>query len=351
VSAPSATSATVSDSRNGQVVPREEFDRLLEQRLATLVEVREPLVLISQIQRSGGTLLSQLLDYHPQLHAHPSELHIGHPRAKRDWPVLDVRDGPERWFEMLREKHVDKLLVEGYRKYARKWVQYDDEPLETYPFLLIPSLQRRVFERCVQEWTVERPRDVLDAYMTAYFNAWVDNRNLYKGPKRWVTAFSARLAIERENRARFFSDYPDGRLLAIVREPRSWYGSALAYNSDRYGNPEISMRLWRDSAEAMLDAKQRYSDRVLLLSFEQLVGDTEATMRTLADFLGIDFTDTLTTPTFNGLPTKANSSFRVERRGVLDAPLKRGENLPAHAGEAIERLTHGVYDRVLAVTG
>ena len=41
--------------------------------------VTSPLVLISQVQRSGGTLLSQLFDGHPELHAHPHELKIGYP--------------------------------------------------------------------------------------------------------------------------------------------------------------------------------------------------------------------------------------------------------------------------------
>ena len=119
-------------------VPAEEFADLVDQRLRNCIEVREPLVLISQIQRSGGTLLSQLLDAHPQLHAHPHELHIGYPSDKRDWPALDLGDEPAEWFRRLREAHVDRWLVEGYRKYARKWVQYDDERLETFPFLLIP---------------------------------------------------------------------------------------------------------------------------------------------------------------------------------------------------------------------
>ena len=48
-----------------------------------------PLVLISQVQRSGGTLLSQLLDGHPELHAHPHELKIGYP-TKYTWPRIDL---------------------------------------------------------------------------------------------------------------------------------------------------------------------------------------------------------------------------------------------------------------------
>ncbi len=331
-------------------VPAEEFERLLEQRLARAVEVHEPLVLVSQIQRSGGTLLSQLFDNHFQLHAHPHELHIGYPRDKGDWPALDLLAGPEEWFEMLREYHVQRTFLNGYTKYVRKWVQYEDERLETYPFLLIPSLQRRLFEQCVSYWTIDRQRQVLDAYMTSYFNAWVDNRNLYAGPKRWVTAFSARLAVDPDNRRRFFEDYPDGRLLSIVREPRSWYASAASYNPERYGDPNVSIRHWRESAEAMLAAKRQYGDRVLLISFEDMLGDLEPTMRRVAEFLGIGFSPSLLEPTFNGLPIKANSSFKTDRHGVLDAPLKRRESLSPEVVATIGRLAGDVHEQVLSHT-
>jgi hypothetical protein len=349
---PPATSmaASVDAVTPETLVPREEFEWLLKQRLGRPIEVREPLLLISQVQRSGGTLLSQLFDAHPQVHAHPDELHIGYPREKRDWPRLDLRREPREWFDMLRESHVERSLLEGYRKYARKWLQYDDEELETYPFMIIPSLQRRLFEHCVESWGVERQRDVLDAYMTAYFNAWVDNRNLYADPKRFVTAFSARLAMERSSREGFFSDYPDGRLLAIIREPRSWYSSALAYNADRYGNPELSMRVWRQSADAILDAKRRHGDKVYVIAFERLLSDTEGTMRALADYLGIDWHPLLAVPTFNGLSIKANSSFPIDRHGVTDAPLKRREGLTARVEETIERIAGDAYERVRELT-
>jgi hypothetical protein len=43
-------------------------------RLNNPVRVDQPMILISQIQRSGGTLLSRLFDSHPAIHAHPYEL-------------------------------------------------------------------------------------------------------------------------------------------------------------------------------------------------------------------------------------------------------------------------------------
>ena len=51
--------------------------RTLRRRWVT--RVTQPMILISQIQRSGGTLLSRLFDGHPRCFAHPMELSWGRP--------------------------------------------------------------------------------------------------------------------------------------------------------------------------------------------------------------------------------------------------------------------------------
>src|SRR5207248_11619044 len=109
--------------------PIDEYRRVCASRLAHVVEVRQPLVLVSQIQRSGGTLLSQLFDGHPECHAHPQELHIGYPK-KRHWPRLDL-SRPDTWFETLRERIAGRYLRKGYRK--------ENAADEEFPFLFLPS--------------------------------------------------------------------------------------------------------------------------------------------------------------------------------------------------------------------
>ena len=72
----------VSEAREaGDLLPR-----LLE-HIEESGPIRCPLVLISQISRSGGTWLSQLFDHHPQVWTHPLELRFGQSR-KSDWPEL-----------------------------------------------------------------------------------------------------------------------------------------------------------------------------------------------------------------------------------------------------------------------
>src|SRR5205807_2153864 len=131
-----------------------EYSELCRVRLEHVVPVREPLVLVSQIQRSGGTLLSQLLDGHPECHAHPSEIYIGHPR-KWEWPPLEL-GRPESWFDLLYETPVDLHLRDGYVKHKESRLDADHD---VFPFLFLPGLQRMLFERCVAVHEIRSERD------------------------------------------------------------------------------------------------------------------------------------------------------------------------------------------------
>ena len=66
-------------------------------------------------------------------------------------------------------------------------------------------------------------------------------------------------------------------------------------------------------------------------------------MQMLAGFLGINFTESLLAPTFNCFPIRANSSFRVEKHGVIDEPLNRKKELTDADRSYIERKTADLY--------
>ena len=96
---------------------RLQLNRAYQTYLEHVQPVTVPLALISQIQRSGGSMLSQLFDGHPEVHAHPHELKIGYPN-KFNWPEIDLDDNPEHWFEILFEDSVVEHLKHGYKKMA-----------------------------------------------------------------------------------------------------------------------------------------------------------------------------------------------------------------------------------------
>ncbi len=323
----------------------EELRLLWRARLEHLVPVRQPLVLISQIQRSGGTLLSQLFDGHPECHAHPHEICIGKP-MKWDWPEIDLA-APESWLATLYEPLVGTWLESGYVKDRTARKRPGLEP-DVFPFLFSPRLQKAVFDACVAAWAPADERDVLDCYFTSYFNAWLDNGSLYATPKKVVTGFTPRLALELDRVERFFSAYPDGTLVSVVRDPRGWFASATRHRK-YYGDADEAIGLWRQSTEAALAAAERFGSRVFLLTYEELVDDLPGTVSALAERIGIAMRDELLTPTFNGRPIRANSSDPVERTGVLrDRADAFRSALDPETISRIEELAGDLYERAAA---
>ena len=318
------------------------------------------MVLIAQTPRSGGTLLSQLVDGHPELHAHPSELKIG-----PAWPSLDVGDPPEALWKELQPKNLVHAFRDGYSKDRPAQKLGHHEQLEKFPFMFPPSLYRDLFLDLAAERTIESQRDALNLHFTALFNAWLDNQNLYAGPKRWIVAFRGRLRTP-ENLEKFFHDYPDGRHVTCVREPKAKLASKLVYvtgraaaSTDTEGDdPEDDdaetddlpnrIRSLRAATEMQIQAKERYGDNVFLLTFENLITDTERTMRALAEWLGIEFDPILTFPTFNRFPIKANSSYKVTGHGVRRETLENWKNVfTDEQAQEIDAGTRDLQERVL----
>lgn len=313
-----------------------------QQRLRFAVPVTQPLVLISQIQRSGGTLLSQLLDGHSQLHVHPGELHIGSP--KYFWPDLDLARPPAELFECLFERPVLKYARQGYQKMTPAEGCIDPEYRKrVLPFLFSAGLQEAVFLQTTAERSPQTQRDALDCYATSYFNAWLDYQGLYRRPERvrYWAVFCARLLARDGNAGRFFRDYPDGRAISILREPVSWFASASRHRPE-YADRRAAVDMWLESYGVIAANAVRHPAQTLLLAFEDCVADTRAVMERVAAFLGILFEPTLLEPTFNTMPIESNSSFGA-RHGVDRSAADRSRHVSEDAQRYIREATAGLY--------
>jgi len=294
-----------------------------------------PLVLISQVQRSGGSLLSQLFDGHPAALVHPHELKIGHPK-NTDWPRLSVNDSPSGIFSRLFEHNNVQFMRDGYFKGKGK--------SKKYRFYFIPSLQREIFLKMCSGSGDLTDRKILNAYFTSYFNAWLN----YRSPLRakYVIAFAPRLANDVDNVQGFFTTYPDGKMISILRDPCSWYASA------RRKSPQSSVssltNIWNEATCAMLRNKQNIPRNVILLRFEELISDPKKTMLNICNQIGLDYQDILSTPTFNSEPISANSSFTVkEEEGILKDVVNRKQYLDKNEIKFIEDECMDNYRKVL----
>ena len=327
------------------------FNQLVQSVRRAQVTVNQPVALISQAPRSGGTLLRNLFDGHPQCHVHPYEWHVGY-RPRFSWPKLDLDDPPERWWVLLREEPLERRFYKGVARYPTKY-RGEGPPsrADAYPFLIPPLLHREIFLRSLAELDgIEGDRDILNAYLTGLFNAWVNNHSLDDAEKRWVVAFAPRLAWG-ESRHKFFGAYPDGHLISILRNPPSWLASARARGIEEANNDERLITMWNRSTQEMIEAKAEDPARVSIVRFEDLVQDAAGAMRELAAKLNIEFTELLTQPTFNSRPIGANSSYAVERKpGVIAAPVDRHKDvLTAEEQKTIAARCGELYAQALAL--
>ena len=94
-------------------------------------------------------------------------------------------------------------------------------------------------------------------------------------------------------------------------------------------------------------SKNKYGNKVYLISFEDMLQDVEGCMRSLSAYLGINFNNTLLTPTFQGMKIKADSSFNVKQHGVIDAPLHRSKNLSNEEADLIDAQALDLYEKAV----
>ena len=298
-----------------------------------------PLLMVSQIQRSGGSLMAQLFDGHPQLSAHPFEIHIGHPK-KWDWPSLNLNGRPSEWFDLLYEKKLDEFIAGGYKKpgsnpHAHK---------EVFEFNFDKHQFKEGFEHRLRETPPSSARAILDVYFEEFFSAWADYTTT--GNEKFVSGFTPRLFMMDPFLHRFDADYPDGVCLSVIRDPKSWYASSSRH-SGSYADRDRALGEWAQSTQTSLALQKQCPDRFKCFLFKDLIGDPVKTMEQICLFAGIDYQSSLTEPTFLGEPVFPNSSFEIDKKGINQDMLNRDASLRPEDLATIEKSVQPLYDEAV----
>jgi hypothetical protein len=266
---------------------------LFQTCLKHLMPITTPLALISQAKYSGGSRLSRLFDGHPELYACPPEFMIGL-AAKAQWSQIDLKDEPQRWFDIFSEDiDIDNIQKGG---------QQEEIHNVKLPFLFLPYLQKQFFFKYLESVQPIEPRDVFDEFVTSIYGAWLNYQNHYQN-KKFVTVFAPGPPRLKENMRGFFEIYPDGRIISLIRNPQTWFASASANEPEVYGNIKGAIAHWQESVHAALWIKKRFGERVSLIQYEDLIARRESLMRYVANFLQLTYEDVLLNPTFNNYPT------------------------------------------------
>ena len=307
-------------------------------KLLKSYEIKQPLMLITQLTRSGGSLLSQLLDGHTEYYSFPDELKLNS-YSKFDWPSLN---NTKSVFRTMYSPRLHELSTTGFHKGK------DNRQRLKFNYSLYH--QNIFFNKKLKQNKNNIERDILDIYFSSFFSSWFNYRD-NNSKKKFITGFWPMLCHKKSNLDLYFRIYPDGKIISIFRDPVSWYISAKNHKSTSqwFVNIEEAASLWNQTNKQILEAHRNYKEKVLIIKFEELIKHTEKNMKKISKFLKISFQKSMLKPTFNGEPVESNSSFKTSI-GIDRKVISRNVKLLKSEKDYLRNNTKYIFNELIKLT-
>jgi hypothetical protein len=273
--------------------------------------------LIISMSRSGGTLLNNLCDSHEELNVIPFEY----------WNLCNKNQIKELYYRFFRFLPTDVRMRE---------VGFHQRLMD-----IVDEVHGRGSYRRLYELISGRIRDArtipefYDLFQEVYFPEFCGHEMRGK-----TVNHPANLSLRDPDYIRRI--YGDIRLIVTVRDPRS---SFISYTLNRernrgYGHDANQTMAYCEQWSGVFDryVNSQSSAPILWLRFEDVLHDTEKSMQSVANFLGVTFQSSMLTPTRLGMPIESNSSFE-KTQALTSAPAERWrEHLDPERREIIENL-------------
>lgn len=294
----------------------------------------EPVFVVGHV-KSGTTLVQSLLDGHPDLFVLPLELKFlqhanvptlppgnrargGLPSHRVPWKAADLPPG-----RVLEEVlgNADPADFLAGRPVSRNL------PLEAWSF------DRELFRRRVERADRSSLRSVFVDLAEAFHEAHraggdpSDPASGGEGPAAGTPPPTPRLVEktpQQEEHARELARwFPEARFVHVLRNP---YAVVNAEARDKSVHRSRRHRVYRPLAKSLyfLERNRRHLDRYRVVRFEDVVLETESTMRELAEFLELPFRPSMLRPTIGGRPWGGNSR-------TVDGEFEGVDPRPVHA--------------------
>jgi hypothetical protein len=138
---------------------------------------------------------------------------------------------------------------------------------------------------------------------------------------------NSRSWVEKTPQNEFYSDrifelWPDAKCIHIIRDPRDNYVSYKRKHPE--WNAKIFVWSWMRSTRTGMENQGRFGrDRYYLIYFEELLRDPEKVTRQMADFLNINWDESLLSPTRVGDSWRGNSMFDEKYQAISTDPIGR----------------------------
>lgn len=248
----------------------------------------------------GGNVTHRHFDGHSQICVYPFESQLGN-RSFNDF-LASVERVQYRYPEFpesmeareLYEQIIDEELKTFLRK--RNGSKFRDVDLQM-------DEKKRIayFEKYLEGKDIILRKDVIEAFFRSTFDAWENYYVDTEGKDMVYMGYSPAIGIDAK---RMIKDFPDMKILHIVRNPFSAYRDTkrrpFPQDIEKY---IITWNIYHSTVEMY---QKVYPDNVRIVRYEDLVSNKENTMRGLSDFIGVEFEESMLYPSWNGEEIKEN---------------------------------------------
>jgi hypothetical protein len=273
-------------------------------------------ILIAGAPRSGTTLLSRVLDWHPSVLSFPREIPVLYyyyckGQTSREFyktNFVDDENGKQSIFFSKNAQEIEeKKLSEKMRIIFPEKIDVDEFK---YSFL--------------KTYSQYKENNVIDSVIAALGDALISSfhsAKLYY--ERKPDFILLKTPTVTENVACMVAqDCVDAKFIHIIRDPFSRFVSEFEMKKNmhdkcNFGHPQNSLKTWDESiTKAKENLKVLGSEKYLIVIYENVISNPERSIMQICHFLNINYDKKILSPTYLGKPVMANSSFKATNYNI-----------------------------------
>jgi hypothetical protein len=291
------------------------------------------LLMLGAMYENGGNTTHRFLDGHPQMFVYPFESQLGTRLVvdalsslfpiKYRWPVFSLDATPAEDFAAIIDEET-KIRARTPRV----------SKFRHMPFDFSDDARCEIFRRYVGSKSRSRAANV-EAFFRASFDAWKDYNRTGK-EQVWV-GYSPILVVDAD---KILTELPAAHFLHVVRNPWSAYADtkkrAVPLSLASY------MLGWTVNQYYALLNREKFPDRMHIVRIEDVMQDSIKTLGPICDRLGLQVTDSLKAPSWNGNRLEEVFPWGTIREATPEANRLTAQELTPAEREEV-RLRSGQY--------
>lgn len=276
------------------------------------------LIMISAMYENGGNTTHRHLDGHPELFVYPFESQVGtgynndflasYVPIRYRWPEFPTEGDAASDYEAFWDEELKTLLrVPGRSKFRDCGLEMNE------------AARKARFVEIAQELGRSRA-NLVEAFFRSTFDTWTNYNT--SGREKYYVGYNPVQVLDTE---KILADFPDGHVIHVVRNPYA----GMADQFRRPFPPAIKRyaHTWAYAQHLALTYRDMYPGHFHIVRFEDLVSNKAETVGALQDALGLERSDTMLYPSFNGTELKNIVPWGTIRTATVEENLSTANEL------------------------